>query len=1680
MIGMDGAVEPIAVVGMAARVPGARDIEEFWRNLVDGRESVTFWDAGQLRAAGVDDVTAADPDYVPAAPALPDVDMFDAALFGMTRREAELCDPQLRIFLEICHSALEHAGYDPFGVPDSVGVFGAAGPGYYFNEFLRHRPDLVGPAGMLAGTLNHVDYLAPLVAYKLDLKGPAMTVLTACSSTLVAVHLACQALRTGECDTALAGGSVVRLPYGRGYRWTPGSVLSQDGHCRPFDADATGTVFGSGAGAVVLKRLDDAYADGDRVLAVVAGSAVNNDGADKLSFSAPSVSGQAAVIAEAMALAGVAPEEVGYVEAHATGTALGDPVEVAALAQAYRSLSDELLRPGVCVLGAVKSNVGHLDAAAGITGFIKTVLALQREAIPATVHLRQPNPRLELDSTPFTLAGSLRRWVREPGRRRVAGVTSLGVGGTNAHVVITEGPEVVHQPSGRQLRVLAWSAGGVAGERRLRAELARFFAGEGVGRFADAVATLQHGRGRHSVRAAVVCDSAEAAVAALTDAPGAAPVLTGEAGECDVAFLVPGQGDQRLHLARGLYGTVREFTVPMDECLEQLELAGLDVYKSWTEEALPDPALDQPLCFAIAYAFATMWRRAGVEPVAVIGHGLGELTAATIAGVFPLPVAARLVAGHAMGGWADSFAGVSPVEPRVACYSAHLGGEVGAGDLARPDFWAGALAGAEKINAVLEAVLTERRPGALLELGPPTAFTDQAQHAQALAGTVVLPTLGDGRDDRRDLLTAAAQLWLRGARLDWAGLGQPTPGVRVALPGYPYERQRYWADPPPAATMSTPDRPAPDPRAEAPVTTIGWVECPPPGPPPAATGTALVLLPDSGADEERVRLAVQHAGLRLIAVRPGADYAERAGEYRVRPDRTEDWRRMMDRLVDSRSTPDAVVHAATCRAAEPGSALDDRLRTGFFSLLAQAKAILGGSRWPALPRLVLLTSHSVDVSGGEPVDPARAALHGLLRSVLAESPQLTGVGVDVDGRVEADDLARELADSAGAPVVALRGRRRWLPEERPVPLHPGGGTGLRDQGRYVITGGAGGLGLAVARALAGTGLRPRIALLGRRAPLVAPRTLDELRERGAVVRAYACDVTDQAAVEAVVAEVSHEWGPVHGLFHLAGVPGERMVAFRDAADAAAVLAPKTAGTRVLERVFAERQPLDFAVFFSSRAATEGLVGGGDYAAANAYLDGAALASPLAGGRVLSIGWPVWRGAGMAEASDVDIASLGESVRRRSAARAYRRREDSGPAALAWERELSDATDWTLDEHRLGSVPLLPGTAMMDLTLRALRETVGWAAGAAVELSDVVFRVPFLDRSPRLVRIAFRPVDQGYDVELASRPTGGDGAWSTHATSRVDPAAPAVPAALSLSELRDRFDVAGVAEPEPAARSAFMLGPRWRNVTRRWSLADELLLRVELPPAYHADLAEHPLHPALLDTVTAAVRRAGQASSVPFHYRRLTVYAPLPARFYAYVRRAAEALSGDLDLIADDGSTLARVEGFTMVMVEPDRLHASAPGAPSRPPERAEPTDEVIGLDLDDGVDLLLRMLDAGTVGHVLVRPYRAGRPLPLTSADPPPVPVPEEPVPVTAAPLAPTDPGNSLADLVGVLWRETLGLDTVEPDRDFFDAGGDSLSAIELTARIRETLGVDMGVGVMLQARTLDDLVAFLRARSGH
>ncbi|MEO1593274.1 MAG: polyketide synthase, partial [Cyanobacteria bacterium J06632_22] len=440
----------IAIIGMAGRFPGADSVAQFWQNLSGAVESIVPLDEARLLAQGVSQATLADPNYVKVGGVLADTDQFDAAFFGLSPREAELLDPQQRLFLETAWQALETAGYTTEQYDGSVGVYGGAGMnGYLLNLYANAKiRDTVSPYELFIS--NDKDFLTTRVSYKLNLQGPSLDVQTACSSSLVAVHLACQALLSGECDMALAGGVAVSKQLG--YRAQTGSIYAADGHCRAFDAEADGTVGGNGVGLVVLKRLDDAECDGDTIDAVIKGSAINNDGALKVSYTAPRIEAQKNVIQAAQAMAEVAPDSINYIEAHGTGTDLGDPIEVAALTQAFSSE-----QTGFCALGSVKTNIGHLDAAAGIAGLIKAVLAVKHRQIPASLHYQQPNPKIDFANSPFYVNAALADWPTTAAPRR-AGVSSFGIGGTNAHVILEEAPAPVREPADSQPQLLVLSA----------------------------------------------------------------------------------------------------------------------------------------------------------------------------------------------------------------------------------------------------------------------------------------------------------------------------------------------------------------------------------------------------------------------------------------------------------------------------------------------------------------------------------------------------------------------------------------------------------------------------------------------------------------------------------------------------------------------------------------------------------------------------------------------------------------------------------------------------------------------------------------------------------------------------------------------------------------------------------------------------------------------------------------------------------------------------------------------------------------------------------------------------------------------------------------------------------------------------------------------------------------------
>ncbi|MFH8349527.1 beta-ketoacyl synthase N-terminal-like domain-containing protein [Streptomyces sp. NPDC018045] len=1374
----------IAVVGMAGRFPGARNLREFWAQVRDGVEAVSFFTEEQVLAAGATPEDVARPNFVRAGSRMADLELFDAEFFGYTPREAELMDPQHRVFLETAWEALEHSGYGPEHVTGDIGVFAGAGTNNYLANIHTH-PEVVESAGgtqVLLG--NELGFLATRVAYKLDLRGPAVSLRTACSTSLVAVHLACRALRARECDMALSGGVFVNLDQERGYLHQEGSFLSPDGHCRPFDARAAGTVFGSGAGAVVLKRLDDALAAGDTVYAVIKGSAVNNDGAVKAGFTAPTVAGQARVIGAALRDGGVPAGSVGYVEAHGTGTALGDPVELRALATAYEGVA-----PGSVALGSLKGNIGHLDAAAGIAGLIKTVLALWHETLPPTVNFSSRNPDIDFTGGPFAVQREAAAWPRSAAPRR-AGVSAFGFGGTNAHVVLQEAPAAAPGDArGRSSQVLLLSARSPeALEELSERTAARLRAGDVS--FADAAYTSAVGRNRFPYRRVVTGPDGTAAAAAL-EARDPARVATAHCagGSPGVAFLLSGQGGQYPGMARELYAEEPVFRRAVDRCAGVLAAGGtgVDVVGLMFGDgddpeavaALQRTEAAQPALFVVEYALAQLWESWGITPAALLGHSLGELVAACLAGVFAVEDALRLVAlrgklmqaqrtGSMVSVVADR-ATVVPLLPDGVALAAHNGPKdcvvSGPADAVAafaerlaargvvtqpvatshafhsalmrpmaaeftaavaavprqapgvrfvsnvtgtwitdeqaqdPEYWGRHVlapvefvAGVDTLAADPDLVLLEVGPGQTLSSLARRIVTGGASHLI----TSSLPHRRDARHPAEAVRRALGQLWLAGREPDWAGVYGNERRRRVALPSYPFQRQRYWLERGtgglPAARPSTRRTDLAD-WFQVP----SWERAPLPPAPRDRSGERWLVFTDATGLGTALAARLRRDGAETATVAAGSGWVqEEDGRFTIGPGDADHYARLLRTAGGDGRPPTHIAHCWTvteASAAHRSAADTGVLRLGFESLLLLTQAFNGLPDRPGC-RIWAVGNGLHDVTGTEPLMPLKATVLGPCRVTPREHPALACRSVDVllDGPPSerlVDQLVREFAVPPEHADVAYRGAHRWVRTYPPAPLPApaAGASVLRADGVYLITGGTGGLGLALAAHLARPGRKLALVArtpvpprrewdrwLGRPA---GDRTGDVVRalhgmvEQGAEVLTVQANVCDRTRTAEAVGEVLARWGRVDGVFHAAGLAGGGLIQLKTPDEAAAVLGPKVAGTLNLERAL-RGQRLDFLALFGSNAANVGDFGLVDYVAANSFLDAYAHArtGPDAPAhRVVTVDWGPWRDVGMAAATDLGDAladARGKDLAERGMAPA--------DALLALERALSSSEE----------------------------------------------------------------------------------------------------------------------------------------------------------------------------------------------------------------------------------------------------------------------------------------------------------------------------------------------------------------------------------------------------------------------
>jgi len=1342
--------EEVAIIGMAGRFPGAGNIAEFKENLENGIESIAFFNEAELVGAGVEPALLKDPAYVKAHGFLEDNDCFDALFFGYIPAEAIVMDPQIRLFHQCCWEALENAGYDPFTYEGLIGLYAGASHSMKWEALTIASGKSRELGDFAAYQLANKDFLVTRVSYKLNLKGPSVIVQSACSTSLVAVEAACRDLQAGKCHLALAGGVGVTQFRENGYLYREGMISSSDGHCRAFDGRSEGAIPGNGAGVVVLKLSAHAEVEGDHIEAVIKGAAVNNDGFRKVGYTAPSVEGQAEVIRAAMRLAGVEADTIGYIETHGTGTSLGDPIEIEALKLAFGSgkMNNNGNKTHYCALGSVKSNMGHLDAAAGAAGLIKTVLSLKHRVLLPSLHFETPNPGIDFDNSPFYVNPGLRSWPRSSHPLR-AGVSSFGIGGTNAHVVLEEAPvgQSVDDPAlkGREYQLILLSAKTESALEKITENLAGYLKENPGIHLPDAAYTLHTGRRQLKHRKALVCSTIPELIDALTGA-GRGNLWTGTADNDRprVIFMFPGLGSQYVDMGRELYRNEPVFKQEMDRCFEILKpLTNYDIkeilypelvseltevnrsnrsYRSYKshQSYINRAEIAQQVVFIFEYALARLLVHWGIVPGAMIGYSFGEYTAALLSGVFTLHGALKLIAARGrlleklptgamlsiplpenevktlLSGEDPDLSiaidnGVSVVvsgaveaveilekklkekhllpmrlpahraihspmmkpileefraevekiqrnKPRIPYISNVTGGWISAQEAVDPGYWVKHLEGTVRFSSGIKELLKEK--GSLfLEVGP-------GRDLSALVGRhieegnssdqhiVLNPVRHPGRkvSDLRYLLSRMGQLWIRGKSLHAPGFYQGQERRRLALPTYPFEKQRFPMEGDPFQMIAR--------GAAAPAAADSGIYVPCWKSRLIKRNTNInikaepvLMFHHTRGIAPLLKKRLEETGHTVISVTPGQGFEKKGkNAYALNPGLRDDYHELLAEIRRLSSPPTLILHLWTLDSDNHGKTFPHRvtgdMELGFYSLLYLARAV-GMMAFKESFRLVHITGGMQAVTGQEELAPGKAAVLGPLKVIPQEFPNIRCRSIDIvpppPGLARQHEAVRQLLQEITGDnletIVALRGNKRWtrhFEEADPGQLE----TPLKEKGIYLVTGGLGKIGLQLAHYLA-RDFGARLVLTGRTAfpsrqqwdswleekgeqdPVsLKIKKLLEVEKQAAGLITAAVDVSDFKQVQRLLRRVEKEWGPVNGVIHAAGVVrSDAFIPVRDTLEehCRRHFKPKIHGLMVLEKVL-EGKELDFCWVMSSISAVLGGLGFAAYAAANSFMD----------------------------------------------------------------------------------------------------------------------------------------------------------------------------------------------------------------------------------------------------------------------------------------------------------------------------------------------------------------------------------------------------------------------------------------------------------------------------------------------
>ena len=1808
----------IAVIGMSGRFPGARDIQQFWENLCNGVESVTLFSEEEIGHylngmdyAGADLARkqSEEENYVRSGFVLDDIDMFDASFFGYNPSDAELIDPQHRIFLETAWHAFEDAGYNPEQCDYPVGVFaGTSMSQYYMVNIFSNRNIYYSERDLTALIGNEVDYLPTRVSYKLNLRGPSMSVQSACSSSMVAIHLACRSLINNECSMALAGGSFVQVPQTKGYMYREGGLLSKDGHVRVFDAKASGTVFSNGGVAgVVLKRLEDATRDGDHIYSVIKGTAVDNDGSDKTAMTAPTVKGQMQVIRQALSQANVTPEQITYVEAHGTGTLVGDPIEVSSLNNIY---SENNSQKNYCGIGSLKSNVGHLDRVAGVTGLIKASLCLENKMIPPALNFEQPNPRIDFENSPFYVNTLLKEWNTDIKPRR-AGVNSFGVGGTNAHAVLEEAPASNHSDKGRIWQLLSFSARTADALEVQTNNLIEYLENHPNANLADVAYTLHVGRKGFTHRRSVAVNSVQYAIEALKQ-NNLNQVYQGKTGKktSDLVFMFSGQGSQYVNMGLALYRNEPVFRQSVDSSAEIFQqLTGFDIREfiyppigneQQASKKLQQTSITQPALFIIEYALVQLLDSWGIRPKAMIGHSIGEYVAACVAGVFSVSTAIRLVTrrgelmqemqtgdmlavnlpesevremvgkelciaainspsscvvsgthqdldgleqslstiiscqrlhtSHAFHSWMmdpmlDEFrmeVASHKLNPPLIPFQSNLSGTwITNEQVTDPGYWASHLRNTVRFAEGVQSLVSED-DAIFLEVGPGHALTGLARQSLSDKASEVIPIMHHPKkpqDAHEYIIGAIGQLWNYGISPDWTAF-YPERRKRLSLPKYPFEKMRYWVE----AKQDGENKSMFRNRGQD-----GWFYLPQwkQSFPVAISEDqdnepfSVLYFSCQQASDDFIQQVIEQKRIRVIRVQRGEGFVNQGDLFQIDPQDASHYEQLVEMLLKRGEFPSQILHGwnlfPTDGIQVGGTVLDLEERYqqvqlhGFYSLMFLAQA-LGKNGVDQSVTLTTLSCGIYNVLGNEDIHPERASILGACKVIPLEYPNIKCRSIDIGDetltQAQANQVLREMLVDSDDPVIALRNYHRWVQDFENVELGSIGATPpvLRKGGVYVITGGLGGIGLAMADYIADQ-VEPTLVLISRSSlpdeseweSIVASGDTDSLvtgriqsllalKNKGATVKVYAADVTNYRQMKKIIDEVHQQYGNIHGVIHSAGVAGGGLIQLKTHDMSEKVLQPKIVGSLILEELLREDR-LDLFVLCSSLFSIVGGIGQIDYCAANSFLDAFAQKRNGHNGEMcISINWDAWQDIGMAvkaaeqlhssqrgsvSGRDTDHPLLGHCIK-----------QDGSEVIYA--QNLNIEEHWILAEHRVMGSSIMPGTGYLEIARAAMVDATG---ADSVEFDNVLFMTPLEvpEKEYKLCRVKLKRNDGDWDVSIESRLATEDDSvgWVSHFTCRASQLTEYRKEVVDTSLLEQQMDgtVYDLKGKFPAINTDWNenrlieFGPRWFNINKVTIKGSTAFLALEIDESFASDMDSFRMHPSLLDMATAptiapmlvqGMEWSGELY-LPFSYDRLVWHYPLTRNVFSVVRNVPgekdtnETIVQDISIYDTEGKLLVEVQGFTLRRVHEGALKSQKREHTVNHANRADGADSDLmilggqGIPPKQGIEAFSRILRYRYLPQIVVSTSDLKVLLDDISAISRSavehLAQPEEVKELHPRPNISTEyvePKTEIEQVLATIWQNVLGVDRVGLHDNFFELGADSVLGIQVISRAKD------------------------------